>query len=78
MGATDAKRLAELAGPYARGEITWRKINDETNASFGELLEELGRQNLKLPRVKPKLTPGQEATLDAIFAQAAEKNGTKE
>lgn len=72
---TDEKRLAELAGPYSRGEITWRKIADETNAAFGELLVELGRQNLKLPRVKQKRTPEQEAEFDAIFAQAAAKKG---
>ena len=65
-----ASRLAALATLYAAGAISWRKIADETQASFGELLIELGVQGLKLPRVVAKKRPEQVAIFDQALAHA--------
>lgn len=64
-------RLAELARLYAAGKVTWRQIADETGVAFGELLEELGRQNLRLPRVVPQKAPAQARLFEQMLQRAA-------
>ena len=59
--------LSKLATMYARGEIEWRRIADETGASFGELLVELGRQGLALPVVTAKKSAKQAALFDSVL-----------
>lgn len=65
-------RLPELARRYSAGELSWREIAAETDCAFGDLLEELGRQGLQLPRVTPEKRPKQKAHLHAIFRRGAE------
>jgi hypothetical protein len=67
----NAALLAELAPRYAAGEITWRDVADETDASFGELLVELGRQGLQLPTCVATKRPAQQALFDEMLARAA-------
>lgn len=62
--------LAALAAHYAAGAVTWRKIADETGASFGELLVELGRQGLQLPTNVAVKRPAQLAMFDAALRAA--------
>ena len=69
----DAKRLAELAPLYAAGNVTWRQIADETGAAFGDLLQELGRQGLKLPRANAPKTPAQQRLFEQMLKRAAGK-----
>lgn len=71
--ACEATRLAELAALYAAGKVTWRELAAETGAAFGDLLVELARQNLQLPRVMPAKRPEQVAMFDAILQQAARR-----
>lgn len=71
--AVDSNRLAELAAMYAAGKLAWREIAAETGVSFGDLLAELGRQGLQLPRVTPTKRPEQVALFNAILQQAARR-----
>lgn len=71
--ALEATRLAELAALYAAGRVTWREIAAETGAAFGDLLGELARQNLQLPRVMPAKRPEQAALFDAVLRRAARR-----
>ena len=65
-------RLAELAPRYAAGDVTWREVADATDASFGELLVELGRQGLQLPTCVATKRPAQQALFDEALARAAD------
>ncbi len=67
-----ANRVAVLASLYAAGKVAWREISAETGVAYGELLAELTRQHLLLPRVTPEKRPEQVALLDAIFRRAAQ------
>jgi prevent-host-death family protein len=69
--ATSVARLAVLAPLYSSGAISWHQVSDETGAAFGDLLIELGRQNLQLPRVAAKKRPEQQALLDEVFRRAS-------
>jgi prevent-host-death family protein len=69
----EANRVAVLASLYAAGKVAWREISAETGVAYGELLAELARQNLLLPRVTPAKRPEQVALLDAIFRRAARR-----
>lgn len=71
--ASDADRMSMLAMLYAAGKLTWREIADETGAAFGDLLLELSKQDLELPRVTPEKRPEQVALLGAIFRQASKR-----
>ena len=59
-------RLVELAKLYSDGAVSWRKLEEDTGASFGELLLELGRQALSLP----KATAAKRAAQAALFHEA--------
>ena len=65
-------RLAELAPRFAAGDVTWREVADATDASFGELLVELGRQGLQLPTCVATKRPAQQALFDEALALAAD------
>ncbi len=71
--AVEASRMAELAGLYAAGKLAWREIAAETGVAFGDLLLELTRQNLQLPRVTPAKRPEQVALLGVILRRAARR-----
>jgi len=71
--ALEATRLAELSALYAAGRIAWREIAAETGASFGDLLSELARQNLQLPRVAPAKRSEQVAMLKAVLGHAVQR-----
>jgi len=66
-------RLAALAASYAAGKVAWKEIAAETGVAFGDLLTELARQNLRLPRVTPEKRPEQAALLGAATSGAAAK-----
>lgn len=66
----EANRLAALASLYAAGKASWRDISAETGVAFGELLAELGRQGLALPRATPDKRPEQLALLEEVFQRA--------
>lgn len=65
-------RLAELAGLYARGAVSWRKVEEDTGAAFGELLLELGRQGLALPLATAAKRPAQAEVFRQVLRQAAQ------
>lgn len=64
----ETHRLAELAVAYAGGKVSWREIASVTGAAFGDLLAELSRQRLQLPRVNPAKTPERTALLMAALS----------
>ena len=64
-------RLAALAALYAAGKVTWRQIADETDASFGDVLLELAKQNLQLPLVSAEKRPEQVRLFNAVLRRAA-------
>ncbi|MFZ3120499.1 MAG: type II toxin-antitoxin system prevent-host-death family antitoxin [Variovorax sp.] len=59
-------QLELLLGLYAKGSVTWRELSRSTGLAYGEVLVELGRRGLSLPRVSPKRRPEQ----DALFERA--------
>ena len=64
-------RLSALAALYAAGKVTWRQIADETDASFGDVLLELAKQNLQLPLVSAEKRPEQVRLFNAVLRRAA-------
>lgn len=70
-GANMDPRLPDFAKRYSTGELTWRQVEDETGATFGELLVELGRQGLQLPRATAEKSEAQRALLQDVLAQNA-------
>jgi prevent-host-death family protein len=68
--AENSPHLSALAALYAAGAVSWQRISDETGASFGELLAELARQELQLPRVAARKRPEQAAVFEEALAQA--------
>jgi prevent-host-death family protein len=69
----DAGRLATLAALYSAGKVAWRQIADETGASFGDVLLELAKRDLPLPRVTAEKRPAQLAHLKAVLRQASRR-----
>jgi antitoxin (DNA-binding transcriptional repressor) of toxin-antitoxin stability system len=67
----DRSRIAALAIAYSKGHIPWPQIAEETGASYGELLVELGLKNLQIPKVTPKKRPEQIAFFHHILDLAA-------
>jgi len=64
-------QLSALVTQYAAGKVTWRQIADETDASFGDVLLELARQNLELPRVCAEKRAEQLSLFQAVLKRAA-------
>lgn len=73
--AVDRSRIAALAIAYSKGLISWPQIAEETGASYGELLIELGLKNLQIPKVTPKNRPEQIANFHRILDLAAAQSG---
>jgi len=69
--AVDRGRIAALAIAYSMGHISWPQISEETGASYGELLIELGLKNLQIPKVTSKKRPEQIAIFNHILDLAA-------
>ena len=67
-----SKSLKELAVRYSAGEISWAQIADITGASYGELLVELGLQNLKIPKCLSKKNRNQINLFHRILDSAAQ------
>jgi len=63
-------QLGELAPLYAKGSITWRDIEEQTGASFGELLVELAKQKLQLPRFTAEKRPAQISAFEGALRNA--------
>ncbi|OUM00102.1 type II toxin-antitoxin system Phd/YefM family antitoxin [Variovorax sp. JS1663] len=59
-------QLELILGLYAKGTVTWAELARSTGLAYGEVLVELGKRGLPLPRVSPKRRPEQ----DALFEQA--------
>ena len=70
----DRGRIAALVIAYSKGMISWPQIAEETGASYGDLLIELGIRNLQLPKVTPKNRPEQIALFHQILDVAAAKS----
>ena len=72
-GAASQNRLQLelLLGLYAKGTLTWRELSRSTGLAYGEVLIELGKRGLALPRVSPKRRPEQ----DALFERALSGGG---
>lgn len=70
--------LPALARAYAAGRMTWRQFAARVNDPwFGDLLLELGRQGLQLPRFVAAKTPAQQATFDAVLAAAKTREASE-
>jgi prevent-host-death family protein len=70
----DRSRVANLAIAYSKGLISWPEIAEETGASYGELLIELGLKNLQIPKVIAKNRPEQIAIFHRILESAAKQS----
>ncbi|MDN8617997.1 hypothetical protein [Variovorax ginsengisoli] len=53
-----------LVARYAGGTMTSRELSSATGLTFGEILVELGKRNLALPRVSAERTPAQDSLLE--------------
>ena len=69
--AVDKGRIVALATAYSKGLVSWPQISEETGVSYGDLLVELGRKHLQIPRVTPKNRPEQIALFHHILDLAA-------
>ena len=67
----DRSRMSSLAIAYSKGLITWPQIAEETGASYGDLLLELGRKNLAIPKITAKKNSEQIALFNRILDSAA-------
>lgn len=67
----DKGRIAALAVAYSKGLVSWPQIAEETGASYGDLLVELGRNQLHIPKVTPRNRPEQIALFHHILDLAA-------
>jgi hypothetical protein len=65
--------LSELARRYAAGEISWLEIRAGEDIAFGDLLVELEKQDLQLPRVSPEKRPEQRDLLNSLLQRAARR-----
>ena len=68
-------RLTELAIAYSEGLASWPQIADETGIGYGELLIELGLNNLQIPLAAPEKSPAQLALFNQILDAAANTGG---
>lgn len=67
----DRSRISELATAYSQGLISWPQITEETGASYGELLVEMGLKNLQIPKATSQNRPAQIALFHRILDLAA-------
>lgn len=65
--AQNRLQLELLLGLYAKGSLTWRELSRSTGLAYGEVLVELGRRGLALPRVRPKRRPEQDALFERML-----------
>ena len=65
-GSLRRLQLDQLLALYSEGALSWRALSDSTDLAYGEVLVELGKRNLALPRVSPERRPEQ----DALFERA--------
>jgi antitoxin (DNA-binding transcriptional repressor) of toxin-antitoxin stability system len=71
MHTLDRSRIASFAIAYSKGLVSWPQISEETGASYGDVLIELGLKNLQIPKVTPKKRPEQLAFFHHILDLAA-------
>lgn len=64
---TPPKDLAQLARLFAEGSITSRQACEESGVTFGDVLNEMANQGLKLPLHQAVKTPAQEALFKAML-----------
>ena len=60
----NSSQLDLLLAQYAGGTLTSRELSHATGLAFGEILVELGKRNLPLPRVCAERTPAQDSLLE--------------
>ena len=67
----NVEQLDELLNSYASGKITRRNVEEASGLWFSDILEELGRRGLELPRVDTRvhLNDKQLALFNAIFSK---------
>jgi hypothetical protein len=63
-------QLDLLLAQYAGGTLTSRELWCATGLAFGEILLELGKRGLALPRVSPKRPPAQDSFLERALRGA--------
>ena len=63
-------QLDLLLAQYAGGTATSRDVSCATGLSFGEILVELGKRGLALPRVAPQRAPAQDSLLERALRGA--------
>ena len=66
LGARKRHQLDQPLALYSEGALSWRELSDSTGLAYGEVLVELGKRKLALPRVSPERRPEQ----DALFERA--------
>lgn len=71
--SVDQERLSSLAIAYSKGLVSWPQIAEETDIGFGDLLVALGKQNLSLPKVRPKNNPEQIRLLNHVLDLAVQE-----
>lgn len=59
-----SKEHEQLLELYSGGVLGWRQFRCSTGLAFGEVLVELGKRGLALPRVTPERRPEQDALLE--------------
>lgn len=68
---SNPSQLDQLLAQYAGGTVTSRELSCATGLSVGEILVELGKRDLALPRVAPQRTPAQDALLERALRSGA-------
>lgn len=67
---SNVELLARMALAYSEGKMSWSEIKDTLDISYGELLDSLRVQGLKIPQFSAKKTAGQ----SALFQKALTMN----
>ena len=67
----NVEQLNELLNSYASGKITRRNVEEASELWFSDILEELGRRGLVLPKVDTRvhLNDKQHALFNTIFSK---------
>lgn len=64
--ADEKAKLDELVRLYAMGNLSWVDLASSTGLAYGDVLIELGKRGLAVPRGVPNRRPAQ----DALFERA--------
>jgi uncharacterized protein len=67
----NSTQTTDLVKAYSEGLVTWHEIDQQTGASYGELLIALGLRNLSIPKVTATRSPAQDAFFNRVLDDAA-------